>query len=532
MPLHRPASPGRSEYLHEVPRPVTPSSFPRPLENSNPRHHLGPPAHSAERVREATGAAEAAERAHAAHDRGFIAWLLEGQGWCWLRPTVDAVMLIFAVLLALRWPGEPVSAASGWPLAVFPPAVMGMLALRGMYARRLRVSILDGVPRVVSAVSLGAIALIAAELYVFSQQLQPAVLVHLWGVAVIGVGAGRIASAWAQRSARSRVLIGRPTLIVGAGVVGTKVARRLQDNPDYGLRPIGFVDAHPPKDGRVAGLPVLGGTADVDWIASLCGAQHVVLAFTQAPDQELVELAKRCNELGLEVSIVPRLFEAVNDRFSYEAIGGMPLLALRQTRPRGRSFSAKHFFDRTVAGCAVAVLAPLLLSFAAAVKLTSRGPVLFRQRRVGRDGKEFDLLKFRSMAPLAADAGFALGAGRAPGGIEGIDRRTAVGRVMRRTSLDELPQLFNVLRGDMSLIGPRPERPEFVELFVRDVTRYDERHRVKSGITGWAQVHGLRGQTSLADRVEWDNYYIEHWSWQLDMKILALTVIAVLRRAE
>jgi len=181
---------------------------------------------------------------------------------------------------------------------------------------------------------------------------------------------------------------------------------------------------------------------------------------------------------------------------------------------------------------AVTVLAPLLLCIAAAVKLTSRGPVLFRQCRVGRDNQEFDLLKFRSMGPPPDDGGFAPVAGSAPGGVEGLDRRTVVGRFLRRTSLDELPQLLNVARGEMSLVGPRPERPEFVEAFVRDITRYGERHRVKSGITGWAQVHGLRGQTSLSDRIEWDNYYIEHWSWKLDLKILALTVVAVLRPAE
>jgi lipopolysaccharide/colanic/teichoic acid biosynthesis glycosyltransferase len=161
---------------------------------------------------------------------------------------------------------------------------------------------------------------------------------------------------------------------------------------------------------------------------------------------------------------------------------------------------------------------------------------------VGRDGKVFDFYKFRSMrveqpsaddgAPEASALDFLLGGDTAPGGVEGEDRRTAVGRFLRSTSLDELPQLFNVLRGDMSLVGPRPERPEFVELFRQDIIRYGDRHRVKSGITGWAQVHGLRGQTSLAERVEWDNYYIAHWSLGLDLKILALTLVALFRNAE
>jgi lipopolysaccharide/colanic/teichoic acid biosynthesis glycosyltransferase len=217
--------------------------------------------------------------------------------------------------------------------------------------------------------------------------------------------------------------------------------------------------------------------------------------------------------------------------------------------PRGLQFALKHAGDRIFAAVLLVVLSPVMLIAAIAVALSSPGPVLFRQRRVGRDGKVFNFYKFRSMrmpsgqyepSLQAAERGedevraleFLLGGDTAPGGVEGVDRRTAVGRFLRRTSLDELPQLLNVLRGDMSLIGPRPERPEFVKLFRQDVVRYGDRHRVKSGITGWAQVHGLRGQTSLAERVEWDNYYIANWSLGLDMKILALTLATLFRNAE
>jgi lipopolysaccharide/colanic/teichoic acid biosynthesis glycosyltransferase len=155
-------------------------------------------------------------------------------------------------------------------------------------------------------------------------------------------------------------------------------------------------------------------------------------------------------------------------------------------------------------------------------------PIFFRQPRFGLDGREFEMLKFRSMrAPLEPLVLPDLPADTAPGGIEGDDRRTRFGTFLRRTSLDELPQLLNVLRGDMSLVGPRPERPDFARLFERNVYRYGDRHRVKSGITGWAQVHGLRGKTSLSDRVEWDNFYIENWSLWLDVKILLMTVCAV-----
>jgi exopolysaccharide biosynthesis polyprenyl glycosylphosphotransferase len=228
---------------------------------------------------------------------------------------------------------------------------------------------------------------------------------------------------------------------------------------------------------------------------------------------------------------VPRLFESINERAIFDHVGGLPLISLRPTNPRGWQFAIKHALDRSFAALALAVMAPLMASLALAVRLTSVGPVLFRQRRVGRDGRPFDLLKFRTMSEPdpTRELGFELREGCAPGGIEGDDRRTTVGRWLRSTSMDELPQLINVIRGEMSLVGPRPERPEFVERFVGEVDRYQDRLRVKSGITGWAQVNGLRGQTSIADRVEWDNYYIQNWSLRLDLKILALTVAEVLR---
>jgi lipopolysaccharide/colanic/teichoic acid biosynthesis glycosyltransferase len=184
-------------------------------------------------------------------------------------------------------------------------------------------------------------------------------------------------------------------------------------------------------------------------------------------------------------------------------------------------------------GILLVLLAPLMLVLALAVRLSLGRPILFRQVRVGRDGRTFEMLKFRTMRE-SSDLGDSAAPTRtdvAPGGVEGADRRTRVGTFLRRSSLDELPQLLNVLSGDMSLVGPRPERPEFVDLFREHVRRYDDRHRMKSGITGWSQVNGLRGRTSLSDRVEWDNWYIENWSPWLDVKILSRTLVAVFRNA-
>lgn len=464
----------------------------------------------------------------------FATSLLDGRLWQWLRPVVDAVALTLAILITIRWPGEPVPSNEIWPLLVFGPVAMGLLYARGMYAERLRSTVLDSVVPVGGSLSVAAMALALLDIYLGGANLEPAVFVHAWLLSVAFVGLGRVALLFAQRSARVRGVAGHRTLIVGAGFVGARIARRLEEQPEYGLRPVGFLDSSPLGADILeeTSVPVLGSPADLDWIAQLTGADHIVLAFSASPDEELVEMVRHCEELGLEVLLVPRLFDSLNHRASYEPLGGLPLQRLHSVSPRGWQFAVKHALDRVGAGLALLVLSPLLAAIAVVVKLTSAGPVLFRQERVGRDGKVFDLLKFRSMAVAQPDAGFEPGNGRAPGGIEGVDRRTLVGKVLRRLSLDELPQFINVARGQMSLVGPRPERPEFVELFQADVDRYGDRHRVKSGITGWAQVHGLRGQTSLADRVEWDNFYIEHWSLGLDLKVLALTLVAIFRAAE
>jgi lipopolysaccharide/colanic/teichoic acid biosynthesis glycosyltransferase len=218
-----------------------------------------------------------------------------------------------------------------------------------------------------------------------------------------------------------------------------------------------------------------------------------------------------------------------------EHIGGIPLFELRRLDPRGWQFALKHGIDRLVALALLVLISPLLLATALAIRVSMGSPVIFRQSRVGRDGQVFEVLKFRTMREpdSEAEGSPALGAGDlAPGGVEGEDRRTPVGRFLRAWSVDELPQLVNVLRGEMSLIGPRPERPELAGDFTERVRRYGERHRVRSGITGWAQVNALGPGTSLADRAEWDNWYIQNWSYWLDLKIALMTIPALLRRSE
>jgi exopolysaccharide biosynthesis polyprenyl glycosylphosphotransferase len=281
---------------------------------------------------------------------------------------------------------------------------------------------------------------------------------------------------------------------------------------------------------------VLGDPSELARVAEETGARHVILAFSSQPDHALIPVVRECADRGIEISVVPRLFDSINVRVGLEHLGGLPLHGLRPLDTKGWQFAVKHSLDRALAAALIVVTAPLMLAVAVAVKLSSPGPVLFRQRRIGQDGREFEMLKFRSMHvsddESVIDPTMIAALDTGPGGVEGLDRRTRVGSFVRRTSLDELPQLFNVLKGDMSIVGPRPERPIFAEAFGQSIRRYADRHRVKSGITGWAQVHGFTGQTSLGDRVEWDNFYIENWSLWLDFKIALLTVVAVLRTGD
>jgi exopolysaccharide biosynthesis polyprenyl glycosylphosphotransferase len=473
---------------------------------------------------------------------GPLQWALEGPGWGVVRPVADFLMVWIALIIALGGVSAIVHVNSlRAPLLVLPFVVVLLFYGRGLYRTKMRTQILDGIVPVISGVSVAAMGVAVLGMLANHEVPEQGQWIRAWFYSLVGVGLGRTLLALAQRRARAQRLIGKPVLIMGAGVVGAQVARRLENHPEYGLAPVGFLDEDPRSVAEVGGreVPVLGTIDDLEEAVARTGVRNLIVAFSSVADARVSRLIPRCQELGVDVSVVPRMFDLINDRVGYDTVGGLPLLSFRAIDPKGLQFAVKHALDRVLAGIMLIVFSPLILAAALAVRLSSPGPALFRQRRVGRDGRVFDFYKFRSMreAPHGEAEGdpsaleFLLGGDTAPGGVEGDDRRTAVGRFLRGTSVDELPQLFNVLRGDMSLVGPRPERPEFVELFRNDIIRYGDRHRVKSGITGWAQVHGLRGQTSLAERVEWDNYYIAHWSLGLDLKILALTLVALFRNA-
>jgi exopolysaccharide biosynthesis polyprenyl glycosylphosphotransferase len=462
-----------------------------------------------------------------------IVRLLDVRVWSQMRLLVDVLMLCLAASAAFYAAPIQAGAGAGGLAAVFPVITAVILRARQDPDERLHASPLDTVIHVLGATSLSAMLMVAVG-SITGGSHPVGLALRLWLFAAVYLCLARMVLSSVRAQAVRNVALATPTLIVGAGVIGEHLVNRFTSDRKYGVRPVGFLDSDPmPKHGWGAGamVPVLGGPENLEEAVRQTGARRVILAFSSEPDRILVEKVRECEELGVEVSLVPRMFEAINDRAILDHVGGLPLISLRPTNPRGWQFAVKHSLDRTMAAIALVLLAPLMGAIALAVRLTSPGPALFRQRRVGRDGRVFDVLKFRTMRepdPLRG-ADFVPPEGCAPGGIEGDDRRTRLGAWLRSASLDEVPQLINVLRGDMSIVGPRPERPQFAARFGEELKRYDDRHRVKSGITGWAQVNGLRGQTSIADRVEWDNYYIRNWSLGLDFKIMMLTVGEVLR---
>jgi exopolysaccharide biosynthesis polyprenyl glycosylphosphotransferase len=464
--------------------------------------------------------------------------------------VVDVVMLAAAALsfdLVFSISESPGDRAT-WHL-LFSATLVLLLAWRGLYRQRLRLQVLDDLPTLAAMSAAAAMAVISTRVALGSDTYT-SFTVHYWMYATAWLVLGRSCLHFAQARARSRGAV-RPTLIAGAGRLGHVVARRLLERPELGLRPVGFLDKEPLDVGTDSvELPVLGASWDLDRIISEYEVEHVIVTFSTAPHHVLLALARRCRELGVSVSVVPRLFELGGGRVTAEQLGGVPLVSVDPPDPRGWQFTLKYASDRLIAGLALLIALPLIAAITVAIRLTMGSPVLYRQTRVGRDGRLFEMVKFRTMKGDPAGEGEAdvdwaleqIGAdpnerwleGPAPTSANGStesadDRRTRLGRLLRHFSLDELPQLLNVVRGEMSLVGPRPERVAYVQRFETAVYRYGDRHRVKSGITGWAQVNGLRGKTSLADRVEWDNYYVENWSPWLDVKIILLTTWCILK---
>jgi Undecaprenyl-phosphate glucose phosphotransferase len=368
---------------------------------------------------------------------------------------------------------------------------------------------------VAKASTLGVLVLIAIMQFVFRKvEYSRVVIVYFWALSIVAVSLWRAAFREGLRFARRHGVNLRRALVVGGGPGAADLFGALRRRPDVGVHMLGIVG----DKGDGVDAAWLGGFEDLRAILDREPVDLVLIALPHTESGRLPAILSDIGDDPVGIHLLPDVYGLVSMRGGIEEFEGVPIIHLRESPLYGWNGVIKRGLDLVVGSLALVVLSPVLLVIAAAVKLTSAGPTLLRQERMGLDGRAFAMLKFRTMrADAEAESGPVW---TAPDDA----RRTAIGAVLRRFSLDELPQLLNVLRGEMSLVGPRPERPVFVETFRHRIPGYMLRHKVKAGMTGWAQINGWRGNTSLEKRIECDLYYIERWSLGFDLAILVKTI--------
>lgn len=392
-----------------------------------------------------------------------------------------------------------------------------------LYHRQRSLSYVDQFYSIFGAVSVGTIIAIAFISFFFKNQLDypRLMMVYVWILTILFTSIGRAVQSRLQLSLQARDWGEERVLIVGTGEVGRIVLQKMRRSPDLGYRVVGFVDDNT-KATTVQDFPVLGSTEDIPDIITSEQVNEVIIAMPEATHQETLKIVSKCDRGKVSIKVFPDVFQMLASEVSIGDLGGLPLLTVRDTAMRGWQLTVKRVLDIAGSGVGLVFLSPIMMLLAVLIKLESAGSVFFTQERMGLDGNRFMMLKFRSMR---TDAETQTG----PVWTTANDsRRTRLGTIIRRFSIDELPQLMNVLMGDMSLVGPRPERPVFVEQFERTIPRYMDRHREKAGITGWAQINGLRGDTSIIERTKYDLWYTENWSLALDFRIMIRTIMQIL----
>ncbi|MEJ3745057.1 sugar transferase [Actinomycetes bacterium KLBMP 9797] len=444
--------------------------------------------------------------------RGLRAWMITA--------PVDVAALLAPLLVTDRyWRGT--LTAAGLTVVVF--------AVGGLYNARRHLSILDELPSLcgrlfASAAIVSIVAAMRHDSVGYGAGFMRGVALSA-GLVIVG----RAITRTMVVVARKRRWVEHNAVIIGSGPIAIELARLLRRYPRYGLRFAGCVDApagakgHAENGAEVAPPPMLGALDDLEDLLTMVECEVIIVADTRAPEPMLNEILSRPSCAKADLWVVPRLWGSRALGRLPDHIGAVPIVQIRDTTLSGPRSAVKRLSDVVFASLALILLSPVFVLCAIATFLEGGRGIFFRQERIGRHGQPFEVIKFRSMRP-ASDAESQTNWSIAD------DRRVGpVGRFLRRTSLDELPQLWNILRGDMTVVGPRPERPYFVERFSAEYADYAMRHRVPVGLTGLAQVSGLRGDTPISDRARFDNYYIENWSLWLDVKVLLRTIAEVFR---
>lgn len=469
------------------------------------------------------GSARARERLRPRTWRAILRVALLGCDLLALNGTLFAVYVAFSESLQEAGSVLPSPMAVARFLLLFNLAALVIFAANRLYEMRRGASRVDEAFKVGTAISLCAVAalVINSLLPILGGQELPftrEVLIWSWAGAILACVVLRVGHRSSVVWLRGRDIDTRRVVLVGARDAGQLVWNTIRRRPELGYRVQGFVSDSAPVGSLVAGLPILGRTDQLGRVVRATQADEVIIALAGRSSSDLMNIVSLAEDEAVEIKIYPDTFQLItNDELSIGDLSDLPLLSVKNAaldNPWNRSL--KRVLDVVVATTVLLLGAPVLLLIALAIRIESRGPVFFLQERVGMDNQPFWMLKFRTMHANAERF--------STWTTQNDPRVTRVGRLLRRTSLDELPQLINVLLGEMSVVGPRPEQPRWVEQFSMQIPRYMRRHKEKAGLTGWAQVNGLRGDTSIEERTRYDLYYIENWSLLFDIKIILRTI--------
>jgi exopolysaccharide biosynthesis polyprenyl glycosylphosphotransferase len=408
-------------------------------------------------------------------------------------------------------------------LALHVVIIVGMFYFSRLYHLPRAVSRIDQARKIIGIVTVGALLAWALPEFLFKTtefavDYPRVMFFYIWVFSAVLVIVGREIYQRARMRLRARGVGRDNLLLVGTGKIARDIAKKINASPELGYSIVGVVVNGKTKTrGNVAGIPIIGVYEDLPALIDASDVKQVIIALPDAQRAELVDLITLCQRGRVDIKIYPDMFAYMAGDLNVDDLGGTPLITVRDIALRGWRLSLKRSLDLFGSVCGLIFLSPMMLLTALIVRLESKGPVFYTQERMGLDGRPFHCIKFRTMRQDAEANG--------PGWTVKDDPRvTRLGRWMRKTNWDEIPQLINVAVGEMSLVGPRPERPVYVLEFRDQIPRYMERHREKAGMTGWAQVNGLRGDTSISERTQYDLWYVENWSLWLDIKIIIRTV--------
>ncbi|MFH1867660.1 MAG: undecaprenyl-phosphate glucose phosphotransferase, partial [Candidatus Omnitrophota bacterium] len=397
-----------------------------------------------------------------------------------------------------------------------------------LYTEKRRLSVLDEFFMIVKSASMGMITLMAAT-FIYREFTYSRVMLSIcWLSLVFFISLGRFIINRARLALRATKRDYSNLLLLGVGPAALRIISHIKNDPHWNYKIVGVVSMPgDDKQDKLSGIPILGELSELSDILSRKSIDEVILTVPSLPRDVTMSIIFECEKRLVKFRLIADLLGMITSQVDMENIDGVPLLGLKES-PLAFTYSRilKRGVDLFGSSFGLLVLSPLFLIIAIAIKLTSQGPVFYVQKRIGEDGKRFTIFKFRTMKEKAEKGVGMVWAKKDD------PRRIKIGGLLRKHNLDELPQLINVFKGEMSLVGPRPERPKFVGKFKENIPRYMSRHKIRSGMTGWAQVNGLRGDTSIEERTKYDIYYVENWSVMFDIKIILISIFQILFTSE